>query len=167
MRRDGFTLMEVMVVVLILAIAGALAVPLLGQTGGTQLRSAARLLAADVGYAKNESITHADAPRVIVFDKAKDRYHLAKAASPQTPLTNPATDRDYVTDFGTGRARSLEDVAIKGYSVGGDDQLEFGIYGELDQNSPATVTLTSGHEQITVTIDHVNGEATIGSIQTN
>jgi len=164
LRCAAFTLVEVMVVVLVLAIAGALAAPMLGQTADTQLVSAAKLLAGDLGYAKVQSITHGDQPRVIVFDSADNSYHIATRDAADTPVTNPTTKHDYVVRFGEGQAASLDDVTIDSYSLDGDDQLEFGIYGELDQGNAATITLAANGRQITVTVDPVNGEASIGDI---
>ena len=156
-----------MMVVLLLAIAGALAVPMLGDTAETRLTSAAKLLAGDLGYAKIESITHGDTPRVVVFDSNDNSYHIAASDAVDTPLTNPTTQLDYVVRFGEGRARQLEGVTIESHSLDGDDQLQFGIYGALDQGNDATITLGADGKQITVTVDAVNGETSIGSVTSN
>ncbi|MFW6060013.1 MAG: hypothetical protein ACODAQ_07510 [Phycisphaeraceae bacterium] len=160
----GFSLVEVLIVLLVLMIAGALAVPMIGQTDDAQLRSAARLLAADLDFARVGSITHSDAPRVVVFDTASEEYHIATEADPGTPLTDPVTKQDYITRFGAGRAAVIGDVGIESHDLDGDDQLGFGIYGQLDQGDPATITLATDTRTVTVTVDPVSGEATIGNL---
>ncbi len=146
-RRRGFTLVEVMAVVLILAIAGALVMPMFGKTADSELRAAARLVAADLDYAKIGSVTHADDPRLVAIDKDNNTYHIAAQSSPDTPLTNPATQKDYVVAFGSGRASTLQHVTIDHYDFDGDNQLAFGIYGQLDQTRDATITLVPANDR--------------------
>lgn len=160
----GLTLVEVTVALLVLAIAGALAVPMLRGTESTQLRSAARLLAADIDYARIQTITHSDAPRVLVFDEEGNHYHLALAAEPEEPLTDPATGSDYVTRFGVGRGRGLDDVAIDEHNLD-KNELAFGMYGELEESSEAIITLVAGNRRVTLTVHPDNGEVTIGTLQ--
>ena len=52
----GFTLVELLVVVLILAILAAVVIPQAAGIGGTQAQSAARLVLADLEYAQNNAI---------------------------------------------------------------------------------------------------------------
>ena len=153
-----------MIVLVILGIAAALAVPMFGQTDMTRLRCAAEVLVADLSFAQVESIAHSDNLRVVVFDQDDDGYRIATAADTDTPITNPVGNLPYTTTFGTGRAGEFNGVTIQGYSLDGDDQLQFGIYGQLDQTTDATVTLAAAGKSITITINATSGEATIGPI---
>ncbi len=164
-RHAAFTLIELLIVLTILAIAAMLIAPAFGQTGTTQLRQAARLLEADLAYAQVESISHPDDPRVIVFDPSANSYHLASVSSPSQPITNPATNAHYNVQFGQGRATQLTDVTIESLSVGGDQQLAFGQYGELDQDTPATIRIECKGQHVTLTIDPTTGEVTVGEVQ--
>lgn len=166
----GFTLVEMVIVLLVLGIAAGLAVPMLSADEATKLREAARLLAADLDYARVESIAHADAPRLVVFDAAEGRYWIATAAAPQTPVDDPIGVGGYVTAFGNGRAGALGGVGIGELGVAGDtaasgDRLGFGIYGQLDQPTPATIALTCGPLSITLTLDPTSGQAAIGELE--
>ena len=163
--QAAFTLFELMVVLLILAIVATLAAPMFGQTKITRLRSAAEVLVADLGFAQVESIAHGDSLRVVVFDQNDNSYRIATAAEPTTPITNPVGNLPYVMTVGTGRASELDGVTIQSYSLGGDDQIQFGIYGQLDQTADATVTLGLAGKSVTVTVNATNGEASIGSIE--
>ena len=164
-RTAGFTFVEVLIVVLIMGIAAALTVPMFGQTDATRLRAAANLLVADLGYAQVESISHGDDPRLVVFDQDNGSYRIAAVSDPDTPITNPAGNQPYVMTFGTGRAHELAGVSIQGHALDGDDRLQFGIYGQLDQTDPATITLASGGASITITLDPTSGEASVGAIE--
>ena len=159
--KRGLTLVELLIVIVLVAIAAALAVPLLADTEATRLRAAARLLVADLAFAQIESITHADDPCVVIFDSVSHAYSIAKASDPATPMTEPVTNQPYTVQFGTGRAAESTGVTIQSYSLDGDDRVTFGLYGELDQTTPATITLQAGALTMTVQIDPASGEATL------
>ncbi|MEM7625280.1 MAG: prepilin-type N-terminal cleavage/methylation domain-containing protein [Planctomycetota bacterium] len=164
-RPAGFTLVELTVVLLVLAIGSAMVVPLFNGNEVTQLRTAAQLLAADLDAAKAESLTHADDPRVVVFDLTNHIYQIAPSSTPATAITNVYDKKPYIVQFGKGRASALPDVTISSVDLNGDNQLGFGIYGQLDQAVPATITLAADGATVTLTIDPATGEATIGDIQ--
>ena len=154
-----------MIVVMILGIAAALVAPVLGDTAPTRLRGAAQLLAADLAYAQIESLSHGDDPRVVVFDTTANTYHIAATSDTTTPITNPIGGAPYRVDYGAGRAAHLADVTISAVSLDGDTQLGFGIYGQTDQTTDATITLAAGSSTMTLTVDPSTGEVTIGDIQ--
>ena len=161
----GFTLVRVLIVVIVIGIVAALALPMLGQTHTTRLSAAARLLMADLAFAQTESITHPDDPCVVVFDQPANTYTVARASAPTTPITDPADDKPYVTQFGLGRAAELSAVTIGGYSLDGDDRIAFGPYGQLDQTTSASITLQSGAHTLTIQIDPVSGEAYLAGLR--
>ncbi|MEM1109689.1 MAG: hypothetical protein AAGH99_13470 [Planctomycetota bacterium] len=161
----GYTVVEVIVIVAILSIASALVMPIFRDQGPTQLRSAARLLAADLDAAKVESLARSDDLRLVVFDTVNHTYHVAAASAPATPITNPFDRQPYRVAFGSGRATALGLVEIQNVDLNGDDELGFGLYGQLDQATPATITLAADGNTITLTVDPATGEATIGPIQ--
>lgn len=163
--RTGFQLVEIMILVAVLAIAAAVALPRMSRTDDMRLRAAARLLIADLEYAQVESMAQGDAPRVVVFDAAGHAYHVARASEPDTPLDSPLGPFPYRTVFGQGRASALAGVTIHAYSLGGDNRVGFGLYGQLDQTAPATVTLACGGRRITITLDPTTGTSSVGPIQ--
>ncbi|MEM6459811.1 MAG: hypothetical protein AAF710_10530 [Planctomycetota bacterium] len=160
--RPAFTTTELLVVVAVLGIASALVLPTFRDHDTLQLRRAAALLAADLDAARAGSLTHADDPRLVVFDADDHAYHVAAASDPATPVTNPFDRRPYRVAFGTGRAAALGLVTLDAWSLNGDDAVGFGVYGQLDQTTPATVTLRAGDTRLTLTLDPDTGEASIG-----
>lgn len=159
--------MEVLVVVAIISIVAAVIVPRIGTTGPAQLSAAAKLVSADLAYAQSESIANTDDPRVVVFDLANNRYHIAKSSDPNTPITEPTTKQPYRVTFGQGRARHLGGVTLHGYALGGDDRVAFGAYGQVtDQTTPARVTLAAGGDMklIMISLDHASGSQSISDL---
>ncbi len=163
-RPAGYTLIEIMIVVLIVAILGAMAVARMGDTSATRLRSAAQLLVADINFAQSESIGHGADLRLIRFDLQNNTYHIAAASDAGTPITHPMTKAPCLVRFGQATAHGMEGVTLSAVSMGGDSELRFGVYGQLDQAVPATVTLAADGQALTITIHPVTGEATLGDI---
>lgn len=175
-RSVGFTFVEVMIVVIVIGITAALAVPMLMETDDTKLISAADLIVADLAYAQVESISHGDDPRVVVFDTTNHKYIITTRSAittavgagdepiDATPITNPVGNEPFEVTFGQRHAMALNGVQISTLSLDGDDELEFGIYGQTDQSADASITLTAGSNNIDVTVDPVSGEASIGTI---
>jgi len=131
---SGFTLVELLIVIVLLGIAAGLALPMLGDAKPLQLREAARLLAADIEFAQNESIAHGDDPRLITFDTAKNCYWIAPASAPDTPITDLVRQEPYLVTLGAGRP---------------------------DQTTTATITLAAGSSALIVQVASGSGEVTI------
>ncbi|XAM00383.1 prepilin-type N-terminal cleavage/methylation domain-containing protein [Phycisphaeraceae bacterium D3-23] len=161
----AFSMVEMMITVTILGIIGALAAPMLSPNATTKLRSAATVLAADLDACRADSIAHGEDPRLIVFDTVAEAYHIAASSDPDTPLPHPTSGGDYTVTFGSADTAQLNGVTIQSVSVGGDDQLGFEIYGQLDQAANATITLEADGVTITLTLDAATGEVTIGELQ--
>ena len=161
--RAGFTLVELVVVLLVLGVAAGWALPLFRDDDAVQLRSAARLLAADLDAARIQSLTHAADPRSLVIDAGQASYHLAPTATPLLPVNNPADGQPYRVTFGHGRARLLPDVTFQQIQPA-DGQLDFGIYGQLLTSQPALITLAAGDARVTLTVEPDTGQTTVGPL---
>jgi prepilin-type N-terminal cleavage/methylation domain-containing protein len=162
---SGFTLIEVLVTLVCLAIAAAVVLPTVSDNSGDRLRGAAQMLAADLEYAQSESMSHGADPRLFIVDADKLGYRITTTSAPAVPITNKVGNDSYITRFGTGRASPLVNVKVGAYSLGGDNRLGFASLGQLDQATPATIQLLCGSRSITLTIDPTTGEVTIGTLQ--
>src|ERR1035437_4325879 len=101
--RGGFTLLELLLVVLVVGIAAAVWVPVVGDNlGSPRLRSAANVLAADIEFCSSECITRPGSPRALVFDLVNNKYTLQDLSS-GTAIAHPADGQPFVNDFATGR----------------------------------------------------------------
>jgi len=158
-ERRGFTLVEILIVVAILGIIGAMALPRFGSSNAERLKQAAQLLIADIGVAQSESLAHGDQRRVMVFDLDNEQYHLALAATPETPIEDPVRKASFLVRFGEGRASQLNSVTIESVDLDGDLVLGFERYGNLDQASDARIVLACQGMSRSIIIDADTGEA--------
>ena len=161
----GLSLLELLVVLLVMSIMAALTVPMLSSTAANRLGWAACQVESDIIYAQTESMVHESDRRVLTFDTTHNRYSLATAAAPDTPLAHPVTGGPYTITFGDSNHPQLRGVSVSSYSLGGGSHLGFGLYGQLDQSTAATVTFAAGERHITVTIDASTGKVTIGHVR--
>jgi prepilin-type N-terminal cleavage/methylation domain-containing protein len=160
----GFTLPELMIVVLIIGLTATLVLPSLGRDEPAQLRAAASILAADLGFAQADAVAHPADPRLIRVHDDAAGYSLVAGSDPETPLTNPATGEPYRIRFGEGEFDSLRDVRLAASDVGDDEMLGFAAYGNLDQTQTPTLELTAGELAVELSVDPETGEVAVGSL---
>lgn len=74
-RRRGFTLLEMLVTVVVMGIAGALLIPAMGETGILRIQGALRMLVSDMTFIQSDAVAFQER-RAIVFDVANNAYTL-------------------------------------------------------------------------------------------
>ena len=119
----GMTLVEIMVVVVLIAIAAAMVVPQLTGTADMRAQSAARTLMADLEYAQNHAIvTQADVS--VQFNAGGNNYSVSNGSG---TLEHPITKKAYVMDF--DEASGLTGVSITSVSFDGGSEVTFSALG--------------------------------------
>jgi prepilin-type N-terminal cleavage/methylation domain-containing protein len=91
--RRGYTLIEVLIVVTILGLAGALLVPYLSSKGDFDTQAAVRALIADITFAQSDALANQGFRRVHFFDDGTGWCLVRVAAEPFDPAV-----ADYVYD---------------------------------------------------------------------
>jgi prepilin-type N-terminal cleavage/methylation domain-containing protein len=154
----GFTLIELMIVMLIMAVAAAIAVPMVSSAGSMQIRSAVNMVAADLEYAKSLAIGTGQR-HSMVFDAANEAYHIANAAG--TTVAHPVKKGfDYVVSFATdGRLDQVDivDASFDGTSTVSFDYLGSPYNGAGTALTSGVVTLRAAGVTRTVTVEPVTG----------
>lgn len=158
MRRHtrGFSLMETMIVVLVIAIAAVAVLPTSSGDAPVTLQGASGSLAADLEYAQAQSVAHPDDPVVVVVDAANNAYHLARASSPQTPIERPgaAPGTPYAVSLAEGSDESSISLAASGVGA----HIRFDSMGRLQQASDVVLTLINQAGRVDVFISAQTGD---------
>ena len=119
--QHGFTLLELLVVLVIAVLLVAVVPPLIsGMSGATELRSAARQLAAGLRFARNEAVTR-QREAVLTLDLSKHRFAVSgdprEIALPESLSLHLYTAQSELLDQATGNIRFFPDGSSTGGAV--------------------------------------------------
>lgn len=150
-RQDGFTLVELGVVMLLLVLFSVLTIPVFGGFGSNRLNSSARRLAGTVKYLYNESALSGLSYR-IVYDLDQEAYRAERVEA----------NGDVTEVGGTGRGRELggdvrfEDVTLvdRGKYTSGQVTEKIEPVGWLEE---AVIHLKEGDRQLTLHLQPFTG----------
>ena len=152
----GFTLIEILIVIVILAIAAMTAIPMMGSAASVQIRSAGNMIAADLEYAKSLAISRGQSFWV-VFDEEAESYRI-EDQDRKTILHPVKKGFDYVIDF---KNEGLGRVDISDADFDGASEVRFDYLGSPDNGG--TVHLQAGDMSATVSVEPVTGYITVGN----
>ena len=170
-RHDGgFTLVEILMVVVILGIAAACVVPQLSSRDDLKTAAAARVVMADLIYAQNRAIS-VQQTQFVAFDVAAKRYSLLSAWDPQVFVSHPINKTNYVTAFSTAATNSLKEITLTSADFDGRTGLAFDPLGaplsvQTDGTTSALIAqgkirVTAGGHTLTVTVEPYTGEINV------
>ena len=148
-RDKGFTLVEILIVVIILAIAAAIAIPRMGSAGAMQMRAAADMIAADLEYAKSMA-TSRQADYTVIFNTSTESYQIEDASG---VINHPVKVGQFIVNFSADSR--LDEVDITNVNFNSTSQVQFDRLGSPD--NAGTVTLQAGGATATITVEAETG----------
>ncbi|MCB9858091.1 MAG: prepilin-type N-terminal cleavage/methylation domain-containing protein [Phycisphaerales bacterium] len=154
MLRRGFTLIEVMMVVVVAAILFIAAMPDSDAADTQRGQNFAMQLESDVAYAQSMSISNPVDPIVLRVDPVSNTYWLARQSDTSTPIVNERTGDAHLVTAGDD---AYAGVDIIGVDFNGDSALGFDSVGVPDQDVPALVQIQSGSSKFEVAIAPTTG----------
>lgn len=155
--RRAFTFIELMVTVTIIAIISVMVMPLLGNDDRAKLMAATQLIMSDIENAQVLTIALPEDPIIVRLDPANNRYWLAPADDPETPILHESTGQPYLVTFGQGRALVADGVVFTVASCP-NNKIEFDANGALvDFTAAPTITITCGDETVEVFVAPTTG----------
>lgn len=177
-KQTGFSLIEMLLVISVMAILAGLVIPNSNPTIHDQLQATAQIMAADLAYARSLAVTHASRYQV-EFDTSENRYVITHSGAnpsldelPDSPYRNPddlpeehAVDLDSLPHMGpTVEIAAAAEIGSTPEMV---DTVEFGPLGETTAGGYTVVWLAAGTDSskryIMLYINPVTGLTTIGT----
>ncbi len=162
--RRAFTLVEVLVVVTIIAIAGAVVVPSMSNTGSLSVQAGARIIIADLLYAQNEAIAR-QRSRKVIFNTTTNSYRLATGDGTTLGVTwkgGVAASGNYIVDFNIDDR--FRGVKLESATFGDDAEIVFDALGTPDTGGSVDIVFNNFRYRVTVaamtgriTVAPVNG----------
>lgn len=166
--RGAYTLVEVLVVVTIMGIAGALVIPSIDQAGVLRSQAAVRTIVSDIAFAQSDAVAMQE-QRAIVFNIESNRYTICRARG-----SSVDPEVDFIVDpynQRTGRYEvTLTQEAFGNVRMTGaefdqtDAVLIFDEFGapvvSVGSNTPSaggTITLRDDYFDFTITLESFTG----------
>lgn len=163
-RGCGFTLIEILIVVAIIAITAMMGIPMMTSAASMQIRSASNLIASDMEYAKSMAISRGQYYSV-VFDKTTECYRIEDQDG--STISHPVKKGfDYVINF-TSDSR-LDKVDIVDVDFDTTDTVKFDYLGSPYNGSGnslnnGVITLAAGGVTVTINVEAVTGFISISN----
>ena len=148
----GFTLVEILVVVVILGITAGIVVPYALNTSSMQATAAARTLVSDLQYAQNVAVT-TQSDVWVIFRVVHSWYELRNASG---RLIHPITKKEYYVCY-LGH-QVFDKVRILGTTFT-NDMLGFDSLGTPYQGG--SITLGAGNQTFRVNVAAATGMVTV------
>jgi len=156
--RGGFTLVEILVVLVVLSIATAVVLPRVSNMGDLQVAAAARTAMADLQFAQNEAIV-SQRPVTAMFDPDQSLYELRYADDGQL-LTHPVNKTPFRVRLADQAA--TDDVTILAVTFGDEVFVTFDALGS--PSSQGAVTFIAGGFRQRLDVAPVTGRITATAI---
>jgi general secretion pathway protein H len=174
-QRRAFTLIELLIVVVLLGIAGAMVIPQMGTVGALRAHGALRTIVSDITYAQSDAIAFQQ-PRAVQFDTASSSYRLIQVVGTTVSATNTMYDASnykaggrYVVTFDGNE--SFGGARISAVSFTGVTPSNTLIFDEMGtpviaagSNTPSTggsVTVSTPDNTYVITIEAYTGRVAV------
>lgn len=168
--RRAYTLLELLIVVAVLGLAGAMLVPQLGQPDELIVQGAVRQIISDIGFAQSDGLSHQERRRVYFYDDGRGYVLLRAPFDIDTdfifdPLGRPGANGAYIIDFSTDDR--FEGLEIESVELDGNER--FLTFDELGgtiapDGTPGTggsIVLKSATQRYRITIAAFTGKMTV------
>lgn len=173
----GYTLIELITVVVVLSIIAAVALPMMNPSVHERLQALAQFVAADLTSARALAVVNNSKYR-FTFDVANNQYYLEHTGtnaalnnlpkSPYSLATDPATRQTIKLATHEASGGTVRLHAVLSASLASVTQLEFRSFGDTTQTTTTSIWLTNGtgnvQRYVPITVNPVTGLAAIGSV---
>ncbi len=186
-RKNGFTLVEIITVIVIFGIMALMAVPMWSSVASVQIHAAAKMIAMDLEYAKSLAITGPGLRRSldsekrsirtlfqenkgyrvsVVFDPNEESYQIFKDYNGTlVPIEHPVK-RGFDYEINFSKDGRLNKVDIVSADFDANNVVKFDCFGcpyngDGDWLNSGAIILKAGETTKTITVGAVNGYISI------
>ncbi len=160
--RYGYTLIELLLVIGIMGMLGAIVVPHMIKSGQLTIQAAGRMVIADILFAQSEAVARQQT-RQIVFNTDANSYRMTDGAGTTLGVSwksGGASSQNYVVDFGNdGR---FAGVRLANVNFGGTNTLTFDDLGAPVNGG--TIDLIFEETRYRVSVAPFTGRVTIAPV---
>lgn len=139
--RRGYTLIELLLVIAVLGLAGAILIPSMSQTDTLRIQAAVRMIIGDLAFAHSDALAQQEYRRVFFFEDGNGYVLLRSPFDPESDAIYDPLSRTgaYVVRFDLDER--LRGVTIESVAIDGEER--FISFDELggtvtDGNAPGT-----------------------------
>ena len=159
----GYTLIEVLMVVTIIGLVGAIVVPQMLQAGTMNIQAASRMVIADIMYAQNDAVAQ-QAKRKVVFNISDNSYKLLNEKGKTLDVQwRTGGGTNYEVDF--DEDNRFSGVTVESVAFGGENtnELIFDAQGApvSDASVCSCVVLSFGEKKYEVKVTQFTGRVTV------
>lgn len=158
-RGRGFTMVELMISVALIAIAAMIALPALRPDDPLKVIGAATMLASDIEYAQSATLASPADPTIVRFTDSQPHYWLALESDPSTPILR-SNGKPYEVHFGQDGAEYLAGLQVQLEDDPGG-AITFDAFGRLAQTADARVVIGNTSGGLVVTVKATTGSVSI------
>lgn len=187
LRRRGYTLIELIIVIGILGLAGALLVPVIGDRGSFDTQAAVRRLVADLTFAQSDAVANQEHRRLIFLPDEENQgrfrgwaivhlnqselglaFDAATAKYVHDPLAPAGQSGQYVVDILADERFGQTFVAEASIDGGAAfvtfDEMGGTVSATGQPGSGGSIVLRGGSSTYRITIEGLTGRITVADI---
>lgn len=169
--RRAFTLIEILIVVVIMGIAGALVIPSMGEAGVLRVQGAVRSLVADITFAQADAVAFQER-RAVCFDQANSTYAVVAIPGSTIDVANNTLydtsrpDGKYACDLKDPRFGNTRITAVD-FGAGSRNLIFDSLGGPVataSGNTPGpggTIRISGMNQDFLVTVEAFTGRVTV------
>lgn len=165
-RGRGYTLVEMLIVLVLLGLASAVVIPQIGSTDVLRVQAAVRTMVSDINFAQSDALARQET-RAIVFDPANETYTLVEVPG---NTVDPVNNTMYVVDFKNAmkfHTARIESAVFNGGATLLFDELGGPISapGASTPGAGGRVVVTGSGQTFNVDVEAYTGRVTVTRVQ--